>query len=51
MIDELHELYKQDFDFKHYVDHWCQKHNINIYEAFQMSIVKEYAKWLKENKK
>lgn len=51
MTDELYNLYKQDEDFKHYVDAWCAKHNIGIFEAFRMNILQEYGKWLKENKK
>ena len=50
MTDELYELYKSDPDFKHYVDAWCQKHDLSIFEAFRMHILQEYSKWLKENK-
>lgn len=50
MTDELYELYKADPDFKAYVEGWCQKHNLSIFEAFRMNILQEYAKWLKENK-
>ena len=51
MSDELYDLYKRDPAFKHYVDAWCQTHNLSIFEAFTRNILREYAKWLKENKK
>ena len=51
MTDELYDLYKRDPDFKHYVDAWCAKHALGIFEAFRMNILKEYAKWLEEQKK
>ena len=51
MTDELYELYKSDENFKHYVDAWCKKHDLGIYEAFRMNILTEYAKHLKEAKK
>ena len=50
MTDELYELYQQDKAFHHYVDAWCQKHDLSIFEAFRMNILQEYSKWLKENK-
>ena len=51
MTDELYDLYKRDPDFKHYVDSWCQKHNIGPFEAFRMNILQEYGKYIRENKK
>lgn len=51
MTDELYELYQQDESFHHYVDAWCQKHELSIFEAFRLNILQEYAKWVKENKK
>lgn len=49
--EELYDLYKRDPEFKTYVDAWCQKHELSIFEAFRFSILQEYAKWLKEVKK
>lgn len=51
MDDELYTLYKTDADFKEYVDKWCKKHNLSIFEAFRLNVLQEYAKWVKENKK
>ena len=51
MTDELYDLYKRDEDFKRYVNAWCDKHNIGIFEAFRMNILQEYGKYIKENKK
>lgn len=30
MTDELYEQYKNDKDFKHYVDQWAKNHNLYI---------------------
>lgn len=51
MTDELYELYQQDESFHYYVDAWCQKNELSIFEAFRLNILQEYAKWLKENRK
>ena len=51
MTDELYDLYRNDSDFKEYVDRWCKQRGQSIYEAFRFVLVKEYAKWIKENKK
>lgn len=51
MTDELYDLYKRDPDFAKYVDKWAHNHNLSIFEVFRFDILKEYAKWLKENKK
>lgn len=51
MTDELYDLYKRDPDFKHYVDAWCAKHALSIFEAFRLNILQEYGKWIKEVKK
>ena len=50
MNEELYELYKEDEDFKQYVDAWCKDHNLSIFEAFCMNILREYAKYVRENK-
>lgn len=50
MTDELYDLYKHDPDFAEYVDKWAHNHNLSIFEVFRFDILKEYAKWLKENK-
>ena len=50
MSEELYDLYKHDPDFKHYVDAWCAKHDLGIFEAFGRNILQEYGKWVKENK-
>lgn len=44
--DEIYTLYKQDNDFKEYVDKWCKKHDLSIFEAFRMKIVQGYAERL-----
>ena len=36
MNEELYELYKEDKDFKQYVDAWCKDHDLSIFEAFCM---------------
>ena len=51
MTDELYNLYKQDEDFKRYVDEWCKARNVSICEAFRLNILQEYGKWIKEVKK
>ena len=51
MTDELYDLYRENDDFKEYVDRWCKQRGQSIYEAFRFVIVREYAKWIKENKK
>lgn len=51
MSEELYELYQSDKDFKAYVDKWAHNHDLSIFEVFTFDILKEYAKWLKENKK
>ena len=50
MTEELYDLYKNDPDFKSYVDRWCQKHQLSIFEAFRMRILQEYAAWLMKKK-
>ena len=49
-IDDLYTLYKDDPDFKQYVDEWSRNHDLSIFEIFRFDILKEYAKWLKEQK-
>jgi hypothetical protein len=51
MTDELYTLYREDADFKEYVDKWAHNHDLSIYEVFRFNILREYAKWLKEKKK
>ena len=51
MTDELYTMYRENDDFKGYVDRWCKNRDRNIYEAFRFVLVKEYAKLLKEQKK
>lgn len=51
MNKELNELYQNDEDFKRYCDEWCRKHNTKASELFDQDILREYAKWLKEQKK
>ena len=48
--DELYTLYKDDADFKRYVDEWSRNHHLSIFEIFRFDILREYAKWLKEQK-
>ena len=51
MTDELYTLYQNDKSFKEYVDKWCKKHDLGIFEAFRLNVLQEYAKFLKEGKK
>ena len=51
MSEELYTLYQEDADFKEYVDRWCKQHNLSIFEAFQLNLIREYAKYVKEGKK
>ena len=48
--DEIYTLYKQDNDFKEYVDKWCKKHDLSIFEAFRMAILREYYEDYKKRK-
>lgn len=50
MTDELYTLYQEDEDFKTYVDLWAKNHDLSIFEVFRFSILREYEKWLKEQK-
>ena len=51
MSEELYGLYEHDPDFKRYVDEWCRKHDLKKEQVFELNVLKEYEKWLKENKK
>ncbi len=54
MSEDLYELYKEDQDFKVYVDTIAKSKGINIFEAFCLKIIKSYAEYLlklKEDKK
>lgn len=51
MSEDLYDLYKRDPNFKEYVDGWCKKHDLSIFEAFRMNILIEYSKYIKEGKK
>ena len=51
MLDELLTLYNQDEDFKRYVDAYRQKHDLTLQEAISHYVLREYGKWLKEQKK
>lgn len=50
MNEELYDLYKRDQDFHDYVDKWCKAHNLGIFEAFQMNILKEYGEYIKNER-
>lgn len=43
-MEELYTLYKENADFKDYVDRYCVKHNINIFEAFAHEMIYIVAK-------
>jgi len=51
MKEELYELYKSDPDFKEYVDKYCKKHDLGVFEALNMKILESYGNWLKGAKK
>lgn len=40
----MKELYKNNADFREYVNRYCKSHNLNVEEALQHVIVKEVAK-------
>ena len=44
--EELEKLYKESLVFKVYVDKQCVTYNATKEQAFEMYIVKEYAKYL-----
>lgn len=51
MLDELLTLYNQDKDFAHFVDAYKIKHNLSLRDALDHNILREYAKYVRENKK
>ena len=51
MNDDLYDLYKRDQDFKDYVDGFCKKHDLGTFEAFNIYILREYAKEVKKRTK
>lgn len=51
MNEELYDLYKRDEHFKQYVDKFCHKHDLGLFEALSMNILREYGKYVKESKK
>ena len=44
MEEKIYTLYKSDVDFKEYVDRYCVKHNINMFEAFAHRMIRIVAK-------
>jgi hypothetical protein len=50
MSEEMYELYKNDPDFKRYVDAFCKPRGLSIFEAFLFRIIIEYADYLKKTK-
>lgn len=48
MNNELYELYQKDKDFKEYVDKWCKSHGLEVEQAFNFDILREYARYVKE---
>lgn len=48
MKEEVYWLYKSDPDFKDYVDKYCQKHHLGIFEALDIKIVDSYGEYIKK---
>ena len=44
MDERLYTLYNTDSEFKDYVDRYCKKHDINMFEAFDHKMVRIFAK-------
>lgn len=51
MKDELYWQYKNDEEFKDYVDKYCAKHYKNIFEAFEDQMIEEAANNIKNQRK
>lgn len=51
MNEELYELYKNNPEFKGYVDQWCKQKGCGIFEALRYKLIQEYAKIVKEGRK
>lgn len=50
-MDGLAALYENDPAFKRYVDEWARNHNLEPEQIFRLNILREYADYLRENKK
>lgn len=42
---KIKELYRQDADFKRYVDRYCQNKALTVGEALQLDLVKEVGRY------
>ena len=47
-LEELQNLYDTNIDFKMYVNAWLRKTGIELWEAFKLNMIQEYAKLVKE---
>lgn len=44
----MEQLYKQNKDFRDYVDKYCRKHDKTVDEAIKHELVREYGKMCRE---
>ena len=51
MTDELYDQYKNDKDFKYYVETYCRCRSLGIFEGMGHLMVKEVAKYYKDKVK
>lgn len=51
MHDEIYDLYRNNKDFKHYVDTYCADRSVGIFEALAHITVKEVAAYYEDKAK
>ena len=51
MKEEYYEQYKNDPDFKRFVDDFCKPRMLGIFEGLQIKIVQEYGDYLKRSRR
>lgn len=44
-LSKMKELYREDADFKRYVDRYCQSKVLTVGEALQLALVKEVGRY------
>ena len=48
MHDEIYDLYRNNKDFKHYVDTYCADRSVGIFEALAHITVKEVGRYYED---
>ena len=48
--DNILDCYQNNEDFKHFVDHWAEKHNVPVEEVLTYEITRLYAESIKERR-